>query len=98
MRRRSVPPRPRARQAGVIGAALAVALAVAHLIAIRETQVSVGALIAGWSGITRFLSDAIPPDLTWDTVLKPGLLAAVTTFWIRLPAGNQHPDRVRTRG
>lgn len=68
----------------MIGATLTAALVVAHVVAIRETQVSIGALIDGWSGITRFLGEAIPPDLTWETVVKPGLGAAVTTFWIGL--------------
>ncbi|SDE34709.1 phosphonate ABC transporter, permease protein PhnE [Nocardioides lianchengensis] len=83
-RRLPVPPRPHAGRAGV-GLAVVVGLLVAaHVVAIRQTEVSITALIDGWSGITRFLGDAFPPDLTWDTVVRPGIEATITTFWIGL--------------
>jgi phosphonate transport system permease protein len=83
-RRLAVPPRPRAVRRLVAGLVVLAALVVAHVVALDQTEVSLGALVDGWSGITRFLSDAIPPDLTWETVVRPGLEAAVTTFWIGL--------------
>lgn len=83
-RRQAVPSRPRAVRHLVVGGAVVVVLVVAHVVALRQTEVSVAALVDGWGGITGFLEEAIPPDLTWDTVVRPGLEAALMTFWIGL--------------
>lgn len=83
VRRVAVPPRPH-RGRGLVTAGLTVVVVVAHVVAIRETEVSPAALVAGWDGMLRFLSSAVPPDLDWDLVVRPGIEAAVTTFWIGL--------------
>lgn len=59
-------------------------LVVAHVFAFQATEFSPGALVNGWRGIARFLGEAIPPDLTWSTVLQPGLEATMVTLWIGL--------------
>lgn len=83
-RRVAVPPRPSRGRRGLVTAALAAAVVVAHVVAIRQTEVSPAALVAGWDGMVRFLSSAFPPDLNWELVVRPGIEAAITTFWIGL--------------
>ncbi len=84
VRRVAVPPRQRRGRRGLVTAGLTVAVVVAHVVAIRETDVSPAALVTGWDGMVRFLSNAVPPDLDWDLVVRPGIEAAITTFWIGL--------------
>ncbi|GGG24051.1 phosphonate ABC transporter permease [Rhodococcoides trifolii] len=84
VRRLAVPPRPR-RRTGLIAAAVIVAALIAlHWWAVRETDVSVTALVSGWSGIVDFLESAVPPDFTWATVVKPGIEACLVTLAIGL--------------
>ncbi|GGF56910.1 phosphonate ABC transporter, permease protein PhnE [Marmoricola endophyticus] len=79
-----VPPRPR-RTAGLAGAAVLVLVLVGvHVWAWIATDFSIGALVEGWSGITDFLGDAIPPDLDWAEVVQPGLKACGVTLAIGL--------------
>ncbi|GLW95537.1 phosphonate ABC transporter, permease protein PhnE [Actinokineospora globicatena] len=61
-----------------------VVLGGAHVFAWQTTEVSPGALVDGWRGMARFLSEALPPDLDWDTVVHPGLEACLTTLAIGL--------------
>lgn len=78
-----VPRRPR-RPRVLIGGAVVVALLVAaHVLAWRDAEVSFGALVDGWRGMTNFLAEAVPPDLSAD-VLGPSLAGAVVTLWIGL--------------
>jgi phosphonate transport system permease protein len=81
-------PAPPARRAlsrrSLTGLAIALVLVAAHVVAWRETEFSLGALVDGYEGMVDFLAEAIPPDLTWDTVLRPSLDAALVTLWIAL--------------
>jgi phosphonate transport system permease protein len=81
--RLAVPPRPRRTLSGA-GIAVAVAVLIAlHVIAWRETDFSVAALVEGWRGMVDFLNDAIPPDLSAQTI-DQGLDACVVTLAIGL--------------
>lgn len=71
----------RGRLVGVLCLALLVA---AHVVAWRETDFSIGALVDGYGGMVKFLGEAFPPDLTWSTVLRPSLQAALVTLWTAL--------------
>ncbi|WP_020579677.1 phosphonate ABC transporter, permease protein PhnE [Actinopolymorpha alba] len=78
-----VPPRPRRIAAVGSAVVLIVLMVVAHAVAWRETEFSVGALADGWRGMVEFLGEAIPPDLS-DTTLERGLGACVVTLAIGL--------------
>lgn len=60
------------------------ALLVAHIVAFQETEFSLGALVDGSGGMARFLSEALPPNLSWDDVVLPGIQASAITLWIGL--------------
>lgn len=62
---------------------VAVVVAV-HVLAVQATEFSPGALVDGWHGMADFLDQALPPDLTWDTVLRPSIEAALVTLYIGL--------------
>lgn len=82
--RLAVPPRRR-RVAGLVVGGLVVATLVAvHVLAWRATDFSIGALVEGWQGMVDFLAEAFPPDLAWDTVVRPGLHACLVTLAIGL--------------
>ncbi|MEJ7891904.1 MAG: phosphonate ABC transporter, permease protein PhnE [Solirubrobacteraceae bacterium] len=68
----------------IVGLLVVAALVAAHVVAWRETEFSIGALIDGYGGMVRFLGEAIPPDLNWKEVLQPGLSAALVTLWTAL--------------
>ncbi|RLK59861.1 phosphonate ABC transporter, permease protein PhnE [Actinokineospora cianjurensis] len=59
-------------------------LGVAHVLAWDTTEVSPAALVDGWQGMARFLAEALPPDLDWNTVVQPGLEGCLTTLAIGL--------------
>lgn len=84
---RSLPPPPRtsllAPRRLVLFAVLAVVVA-AHVQAWRETGSSIGALVDGYRGTLSFLDEALPPDLDWDTVLRPSISAALVTLYTAL--------------
>jgi phosphonate transport system permease protein len=81
--RLAVPPRPR-RALTVVGSGIIVALLVAmHVVAWRETEFSIAALVEGWHGMVDFLDDATPPDLR-DQTIDQGLDACVVTLAIGL--------------
>jgi len=82
--RMPVPARPGRSRLMTVGVIVSTILVVAHVFAFEATDFSPGALVDGWRGIARFLGEAIPPDLTWSTVLKPGLEATLVTLWIGL--------------
>lgn len=74
------PPRPRARVIGWIVVALILA---AHVAAWNATEMSMGALVEGATGMGEFLSEAVPPEFGAD-VLAESASAAVVTLWIGL--------------
>jgi phosphonate transport system permease protein len=80
----AAPRTPRLSRRRVVGAVVIVALIAAHVIAWRETDFSLRALVDGFSGIVDFLGEATPPDLNWDEVLRPSLEAALVTLWTAL--------------
>lgn len=82
--KQTLAPPPRSSWRNWPTAALIVALVVAHVVALRETEFSFTALVDGSGGIMRFLSEALPPDLDWDNVVKPGIEATGITLWIGL--------------
>lgn len=82
--RLAVPPRPRRRISLTIGVLITVGLVALHIWAFALTDFSVSALISGWSGMVDFLSSAIPPDLSWSTVVQPGIEACLVTLAIAL--------------
>lgn len=55
-----------------------------HLLAVAGTDFDPSLLVDGWRGMARFVTDAFPPDLNWDQVIKPGLEATLVTLWIGL--------------
>ncbi|GAB2836805.1 phosphonate ABC transporter, permease protein PhnE [Actinocorallia aurea] len=64
--------------------AVAAVLVVLHVLAWRGTGFSLTALVEGWRGMASFVSDALPPDFDWATVLKKSLDGAAVTLWIGL--------------
>ena len=79
------PPRTglRSRRALVAGALVA-ALILAHAYAWHETEFSIHALVKGWHGMADFVGQALPPDLHWAKVVKPGIDASLVTLCIGL--------------
>ncbi|MFC9934243.1 phosphonate ABC transporter, permease protein PhnE [Glutamicibacter sp. NPDC127525] len=59
-------------------------IAALHLLAIAGTDFDPALLVDGWRGMARFISDAFPPDLSWNKVILPGLEATLVTLWIGL--------------
>jgi len=80
----ALPSTPRFSRKRILGALVIGALIAAHVVAWRETEFSIGALAEGYEGMVRFLDEAFPPDLTWSTVLRPSLEAALVTLWTAL--------------
>lgn len=72
--------RPLSRRSLLIAVAVLAVVAV-HVIAWRQTDFSIGALIDGYHGMVDFLGEAIPPDLRWNEVLRPSLDAALVTLY-----------------
>lgn len=82
--RLAVPRRPR-RAAVLVGTGVAiVGLLVVHVWAWNVTDFALGQLVAGSRGMSRFLGEATPPDLAWDSVVRPGLAACGVTLAIGL--------------
>lgn len=82
LRRVAPPPRwrPRSRSARV-GAILLLVLVVVHVLAWRGTEFSLPALVGGYEGMVSFLGEAIPPDLNWAEVVRPGIEASLVTLY-----------------
>jgi len=82
-----VPAAPRARllsRRTFAGVGIVAALIAVHVVAWRETDFSISALVAGYDGMADFLGEAIPPDLRWNEVLRPSLNAALVTLFTGL--------------
>lgn len=60
------------------------ALVAVHWVAVSSTDFYLERLVAGWSNIVSFFAEAVPPDLDWDNVIRPGLDGLLTTLWIGL--------------
>ncbi|WP_052852584.1 phosphonate ABC transporter, permease protein PhnE [Streptomyces avicenniae] len=75
---------PRLRRPSVLAALTVVIVGAAHVLAWRGADVSPAALAEGWEGMRDFLGEAVPPDLSWSTVVRPGLDAALVTLYIGL--------------
>ncbi|AKU15094.1 phosphonate ABC transporter, permease protein PhnE [Luteipulveratus mongoliensis] len=75
---------PRRRLPGTRILVIAAALIALHVVAWRVTGISPSALVQGWHGMADFLSDAVPPDLSWSGVVRPALEAAAVTLYIGL--------------
>jgi phosphonate transport system permease protein len=82
--RLAVPPRPDRARRLVVGGLVTTVLVALHVKAWQATDFSPGALVAGWHGITRFIGEAVPPDLDWSHVVRPGIDATLVTLWIGL--------------
>lgn len=69
----------------VVGTIVTVAvLLIFHILAWRATEFAPKSLVQGWRGMVRFVGEALPPDLSWDGVLKEGVEASLVTLWIGL--------------
>jgi phosphonate transport system permease protein len=38
--------------------------------------------VSGWHGMVDFFQQAVPPDLSWDEVVRPALEASKLTLYI----------------
>ncbi|ALE83343.1 phosphonate ABC transporter, permease protein PhnE [Pseudonocardia sp. HH130629-09] len=83
VRRVPVPPRRRDPRTLALVATVVVVLLVVHVIAWRTTEMSFATLLGGVDGMAEFLTEAVPPDLSW-AVLGPSLQGALVTLWIGL--------------
>jgi phosphonate transport system permease protein len=82
--RLAVPRRSRRVTTLVVVTVATIGLVAVHVAAWRATDFSLAALVSGWQGIVDFLAEATPPDLDWETVVKPGLQACGVTLAIGL--------------
>lgn len=80
----SVPVDPNRGRKRMLWVSAAVIIVVLHVLAIAGTDFDPTLLVDGWQGMARFISDAFPPNLDWETVIKPGLDATLVTLWIGL--------------
>jgi phosphonate transport system permease protein len=83
VRRVPVPPRRRDPRTLALAATVVVVLLVVHVVAWRATEMSFATLLGGADGMAEFLTEAVPPDLSW-VVLGPSLQGALVTLWIGL--------------
>ncbi|MFG1635134.1 phosphonate ABC transporter, permease protein PhnE [Pseudonocardia alni] len=83
VRRVPVPPRRRDPRTLALAATVVVVLLVVHVVAWRATEMSFATLLGGADGMAEFLTEAVPPDLSW-AVLGPSLQGALVTLWIGL--------------
>ena len=78
-------PRRRLRATSLgTGAVITAVIVAAHVFAWRGTDIAPATLVQGWQGMTRFVGEAIPPDLHWTEVVQPGLQACLVTLWTGL--------------
>ncbi|MFJ2619289.1 phosphonate ABC transporter, permease protein PhnE [Glutamicibacter sp. NPDC087344] len=79
-----VPSDPHRARKGMMWGSATLVIVVLHLLAIAGTDFDPALLVDGWQGMARFISDAFPPNLDWNEVIKPGLEATLVTLWIGL--------------
>lgn len=79
-----VPPHRRRPQLIIAAVLVMVVLIVLHVLAWIGTDFDLGMLVQGWHGMVRFISEALPPDFSWDPIVKNGLNACLVTLWIGL--------------
>lgn len=82
-RRMDVPRDPRTAGRATSWVTLAVVLLALHWFAFQATDFRVDALVTGANGMARFISEAFPPDMSSETLVK-GIEGALTTLWIGL--------------
>ncbi|MEO3785153.1 phosphonate ABC transporter, permease protein PhnE [Actinocorallia sp. B10E7] len=82
--RLAVPRRPPSPRKVVTAVLVTAVLAALHTAAWIGTDMDLGMLAEGWDGMARFVSEALPPDLTWSPVVRDGLDACLVTLWIGL--------------
>lgn len=75
---------PRRRPPSLLALGIALAVVALHVVAARQTELSLTALVEGYGGMADFVSDAFPPDLSWEKAVEPGLRAALVTLSIGL--------------
>lgn len=78
-----VPRDPRVPYRAGSWAVIITVLVVLHLVAFNATEFKPEKLVTGATGMANFLSEAFPPDLSKEVVVK-GLEGALTTLWIGL--------------
>lgn len=83
VRHLAVPRDPRVSYRAGSWAVIIGVLVVLHLIAFNATDFKLEKLVTGATGMANFLSEAFPPDLSSEVVVK-GLEGALTTLWIGL--------------
>ena len=81
---RGVPPPPPRPRPSALTVVVALGIVVVHVLAVRRTDFSLQALVSGWHGIVDFFQQALPPDLSWSQVVRPGIEASLVTFYIGL--------------
>ncbi len=78
-----VPPSQRRSVALAWTIAVLAVLVVAHVVAWRQTDFALDALVRGWAGMADFIGSALPPDLSAD-VVSQGFKGCGTTLAIGL--------------
>jgi phosphonate transport system permease protein len=71
--RLAVPRRHRRTSSVVVTALIVVGLVALHVWAWRKTDFSLGELVTGWHGMVEFIGEALPPNLSWNQIVKPGI-------------------------
>lgn len=84
LERTKTPAPPRRASPSLLAVGIVVGIVAVHVLAWRDTEFSPAALVQGWRGMADFLSEALPPDFTWDKVLRPSIEAALVTLYIGL--------------
>lgn len=80
----AIPPPPRtplvSRRSAMI-AAIVLAVVAIHVISWRGTDSSLAELVDGWDGMVKFIGEAVPPNLNWAEVVRPGIDASLVTLY-----------------
>src|SRR5699024_6473528 len=66
-----VPADPHRGPKAMLWGTAAAIIVVLHLLAVAGTNFDPTLLVDGWQGMARFVSDAFPPNLDWEEVIKP---------------------------
>jgi phosphonate transport system permease protein len=79
-----VPPKPRRGRSIVAAGVLVAGLVAVHYASIRVTGYSFSEVVRGLPDMAEFFGEAIPADLSWTEVIKPGLVASLETLAVGL--------------